>query len=323
MKTTPIERSAPDSGSSSTSPTSVSRRASESKPGRSSSTRPIRPSPRAKRSTSRPASSRRRRRERFSSGRLPTGSRRDASRRSPRAHSSCAASASRLSRSARFAAIDGPPQPNAVTAPFIGRQSELDLLENTYARTLRDRRPQVFTIYGEPGVGKSRLAREFLAGVEGATILTGRALPYGEGITYWPLAEMVKSAAGITDDDPMETAKQKLIECCGDEAIAELLGLASGVMEAVEGERGAAGDRVGSARVRRRARRRAAADHGVRGHPLGRRAAARADRPPRAVGARALAADPLPGTARAARRAAGLGRRTRALDGDRARAAAA
>ncbi|MGZ4425623.1 MAG: ATP-binding protein [Gaiellaceae bacterium] len=135
-------------------------------------------------------------------------------------------------------AIDGPPQPSAVTAPFIGRQSELDLLENTYARALRDRRPQVFTIYGEPGVGKSRLAREFLAGVEGATILTGRALPYGEGITYWPLAEMVKAAAGITDDDPMETAKEKLIECCGDEAIAELLGLASGVMEAVEGERG-------------------------------------------------------------------------------------
>src|SRR5919108_445965 len=79
---------------------------------------------------------------------------------------------------------------------------------------------------------------EFLAGVEGTTILTGRALPYGEGITYWPLAEMVKAAAGITDDDPMETAREKLIECCGDEAIAELLGLASGVMEAVEGERG-------------------------------------------------------------------------------------
>src|SRR3954469_22342879 len=135
-------------------------------------------------------------------------------------------------------AIDGPRQPNAVTAPFIGRQSELDLLENTYARTLRDRRPQVFTIYGEPGVGKSRLAREFLAGVEGATILTGRALPYGEGITDWPPTEMVKAAAGITDDDPMETAKEKLIECCGDEAIAELLGLASGVVDGVDGERG-------------------------------------------------------------------------------------
>jgi len=137
-----------------------------------------------------------------------------------------------------LAARDG--QPHAkVSAPFVGRISELELLENTLDRTIRDRRPHVFTVYGEPGVGKSRLIREFLAGVEGTTILTGRALPYGEGVTYWPLAEMVKAAAGITDDDPMETAKQKLIECCGDEAIAELLGLASGVMEAVEGERGA------------------------------------------------------------------------------------
>ena len=137
-----------------------------------------------------------------------------------------------------IAALDGLPAPAVVAAPFVGRESELELLENTLARTIRDRRPYVFTVYGEPGVGKSRLAREFLAGAEGVTILAGRALPYGEGITYWPLAEMVKSAAGITDDDPMETAREKLIECCGDEAIAELLGLASGVMEAVEGERG-------------------------------------------------------------------------------------
>ena len=126
----------------------------------------------------------------------------------------------------------------SISAPFVGRESELDLLQNMLDRTIRDRRPQVFTVYGEPGVGKSRLTREFLAGVEGVTILAGRALPYGEGVTYWPLAEMVKAAAGITDDDPMDTAREKLIECCGDEAIAELLGLASGVMEAVEGERG-------------------------------------------------------------------------------------
>src|SRR5512133_781547 len=136
------------------------------------------------------------------------------------------------------AAVDGKPQRVTLSAPFVGRESELELLENTLARTIRDRRPHVFTVYGEPGVGKSRLLREFLAGAEGVTILSGRALPYGEGVTYWPLAERIKSAAGITDDDPMETAREKLIECCGDEAIAELLGLASGVMDAVEGERG-------------------------------------------------------------------------------------
>jgi class 3 adenylate cyclase/tetratricopeptide (TPR) repeat protein len=136
------------------------------------------------------------------------------------------------------AAVDGRPQRITVSAPFVGREAELDLLENTLSRTIRNKRPHVFTIYGEPGVGKSRLLREFIAGVEGVTILSGRALPYGEGVTYWPLAEMIKAAAGITDDDPMETAREKLVECCGDEAIAELLGLASGVMDAVEGERG-------------------------------------------------------------------------------------
>ena len=133
---------------------------------------------------------------------------------------------------------DGGRPLGSLAAPFVGREAELDLLHNTLERTVRDRRPYVFTIYGEPGVGKSRLIREFLAGAEGVTILSGRALPYGEGVTYWPLAEMVKSAAGITDDDPLEVAREKLIECCGDESIAELLGLASGVLEAVEGERG-------------------------------------------------------------------------------------
>jgi len=126
----------------------------------------------------------------------------------------------------------------SIAAPFVGRDAELDLLHNTLQRTIRDQRPHVFTVYGDPGVGKSRLVREFLAGAEGVTILSGRALPYGEGVTYWPLAEMVKSAAGISDDDPIETAREKLLECCGEEAIAELLGLASGVLESVEDERG-------------------------------------------------------------------------------------
>jgi class 3 adenylate cyclase/tetratricopeptide (TPR) repeat protein len=137
-----------------------------------------------------------------------------------------------------IAALHGQRPLSKVSAPFVGRETELDLLQNILERTMRNRRPHVFTVYGEPGVGKSRMIREFLAGVEGTTILRGRALPYGEGVTYWPLAEMVKSAAGITDDDPIETAKAKLVECCGDEAIAELLGLAAGVMEAVETERG-------------------------------------------------------------------------------------
>jgi class 3 adenylate cyclase/ATP/maltotriose-dependent transcriptional regulator MalT len=124
-----------------------------------------------------------------------------------------------------------------LSAPLVGREAELELLENTFARAIRDRRASLFTIYGDPGVGKSRLVREFIAGLEGATVLIGRCLPYGEGVTYWPLAEMVKASSGISDDDPLDEAQEKLRACCEDEAVADLLGLAVGVLEAVEGER--------------------------------------------------------------------------------------
>ena len=125
----------------------------------------------------------------------------------------------------------------AVEAPFVGREAEQELLENTFARAVRDRRAHLFTVYGEPGVGKTRLGQEFLSGLEGATVLSGRALPYGESITYWPLAEMVKASADIADDDPLDVAIEKLRACCPAEAVADLLGLASGVLEAVHGER--------------------------------------------------------------------------------------
>src|SRR6266566_3518581 len=78
---------------------------------------------------------------------------------------------------------------------------------------------------------------EPVRGLSGATVLIGRCLPYGEGVTYWPLAEMVKSSAGIVDNDPLDEAQEKLRACCDDEAVADLLGLAVGVLEAVEGER--------------------------------------------------------------------------------------
>src|SRR5512133_2859126 len=132
---------------------------------------------------------------------------------------------------------DGRPPARVPVTPLVGRDHELELLENTFARARRDRRAHLVTIYGEPGVGKSRLANEFLASLEGTTILKGRCLPYGESITYWPLAEMVKGAADIADDDPRDGAIEKLRECCPAEAVADLLGLATGVLEAVHGER--------------------------------------------------------------------------------------
>jgi tetratricopeptide (TPR) repeat protein len=125
----------------------------------------------------------------------------------------------------------------ALAAPLVGRDTELALLRNTFERTVRDRRAHLVTIYGEAGVGKSRLVRDFVAGVERATVLVGRCLPYGQGVTYWPLAEMVKASAGISDDDPAEDAREKLVAFCEDEAVADLLALAAGLLEAVETDR--------------------------------------------------------------------------------------
>ena len=134
-------------------------------------------------------------------------------------------------------AADGRQPARVAVTPLIGREHELELLENTFARAVRDRRAHLFTVYGEPGVGKTRLTNEFLASLEGTTILSGRCLPYGESITYWPLAEMVKGAADIADDDPLDVAIAKLRDCCPADAVADLLGLATGVLEAVHGER--------------------------------------------------------------------------------------
>jgi len=128
-------------------------------------------------------------------------------------------------------------RPVSITAPYVGREEELELLGNAYARVVRDRRAQLVTIFGEPGIGKSRLAHEFFAGLERTTILTGRSLPFGEGLTYRPLAEMVQAAAGISPDDSPEEAFEKLKEACSSDAVADLLGLASGVLDTVSGER--------------------------------------------------------------------------------------
>src|SRR6266511_2818322 len=92
-------------------------------------------------------------------------------------------------------------------------------------------------VFGEPGIGKSRLVHEFTDGVERATVLRGRSLPFGEGVTYWPLAEMVKQSAGITDDDPIAEAFEKLRACCESDAIADLLAAAAGLLGASERER--------------------------------------------------------------------------------------
>jgi class 3 adenylate cyclase len=97
---------------------------------------------------------------------------------------------------------------------FVGRESELGLLQATFRRVASERRPHVVTVMGDSGVGKSRLAREFWEwlGNEESTPLrrTGRCLPYGDGITYWPLGEVLKEHLGLLESDPPETALRLL-----------------------------------------------------------------------------------------------------------------
>jgi class 3 adenylate cyclase/tetratricopeptide (TPR) repeat protein len=90
-------------------------------------------------------------------------------------------------------------------APMVGRDTELRRLQDAFDQAVRDRSCQLFTILGTAGVGKSRLAAEFLGGLEGATVVRGRCLPYGEGITYWPVVEVVKQL-GPREVDPQADA---------------------------------------------------------------------------------------------------------------------
>src|SRR3954454_9507943 len=76
-------------------------------------------------------------------------------------------------------------------APMIGRERQRELLEGAFANVVSDRSCHLFTILGVAGVGKSRLAQEFLATLD-TTVVTGRCLSYGEGISYWPVTEVVK-----------------------------------------------------------------------------------------------------------------------------------
>jgi tetratricopeptide (TPR) repeat protein len=104
-------------------------------------------------------------------------------------------------------------------APLVGRAGELAALESLYDRVVIDDRPHLVTLIGEAGVGKTRLLREFSRRViaidPSAEIRTGRCLPYGAGIVYWALAEILRAECGIVDSDSAEQAWRKLCDFFG------------------------------------------------------------------------------------------------------------
>jgi len=108
-------------------------------------------------------------------------------------------------------------QPEAATqTPFVGRELERTLLYETFLRAERESSVQLVTVVGEPGIGKSRLVTELRAALDDRPDLVtwrhGRCLPYGEGITYWALGEIVKAEAGILESDDRLAAASKLAD---------------------------------------------------------------------------------------------------------------
>ena len=120
-------------------------------------------------------------------------------------------------------------------APLVGRERELQRLEAELAEAIAERACRMVTLVGDAGVGKTRLTKEYLDAVrQRAHVLRGRCLPYGDGITFWPIVEIVREAAHIREGDPPEAARRRLAELLGDgrEDIADRVGAAVGILDA-------------------------------------------------------------------------------------------
>jgi class 3 adenylate cyclase/tetratricopeptide (TPR) repeat protein len=104
-----------------------------------------------------------------------------------------------------------PGRTRRLDAPFVGRSSELRLFQWAYERAAGETALHLLTVLGGAGVGKTRLVLEAAGRLEGEpALLLGRCLPYGNGSTFWPLAEVVRQAAGIGLEDPPAAARAKL-----------------------------------------------------------------------------------------------------------------
>jgi class 3 adenylate cyclase/tetratricopeptide (TPR) repeat protein len=129
---------------------------------------------------------------------------------------------------------DGPGWARRLDSVLVGREQELAQLHGAFQRVTAHPSCEVVTVVGVAGVGKSRLTAEFVEQLgPRATVLRGRCLPYGEGITFWPVAAMVMDAIGMEERESIDEARRRISELLGDDeracgGITSLLGAPTG-----------------------------------------------------------------------------------------------
>jgi class 3 adenylate cyclase/tetratricopeptide (TPR) repeat protein len=127
-----------------------------------------------------------------------------------------------------------PLQERAHTTPLVGRERELAQLREALVRATEEQAPQLVTLVGEPGIGKSRLVHELSCGSGGLIWRRGRCLPYGDGVSFWALGEIVKAQLGIFESDAPERAEEKLLAAVDDGWVAGHLRTLVGIGELEE-----------------------------------------------------------------------------------------
>ena len=109
-----------------------------------------------------------------------------------------------------------PVERTSALSPFVGRETEMARLATAFDDARAGNRASLVTVIGDAGVGKSRLIKEFaVRASEAGRVVRGRCLAYGDGITFWPIAEIVREAADVAADDSPDAARAKVAELVG------------------------------------------------------------------------------------------------------------
>jgi class 3 adenylate cyclase/tetratricopeptide (TPR) repeat protein len=117
-----------------------------------------------------------------------------------------------------------------VDRPLVGREPEMRLLMDAFTEAVTGGTCRMATLVGDAGVGKTRLTEEFLGSVSAnARIVRGRCLPYGDGITFWPIVEMVRQAAEIGEADSPDVARAKIDVLVRDREVTDRVASAIGL----------------------------------------------------------------------------------------------